>query len=103
VPRSGTQLTANWSQELAWATYRALQKQFAALIADREPIVLHGTFPGLGAAPRYLVRIADDRRAYLEGLCNKLIAAGGACAVLRNEEDQGARPPDSQGTAPDRR
>jgi hypothetical protein len=51
-----------------------------------------------------MVRIADDNRAYLEGLCNKLIAAGAGCAVLRNEEDQGARPTDSpSGTAPDRR
>jgi len=104
VPRWGAQLTANWSQERAWATYRTMQKQFAALIGNREPIMLHGTFPGLGAAPRYMVRIADDHRAYLEGLCNKLIAAGAACAVLRNQEDQAARPPESPpGTAPDRR
>jgi len=102
VPRWGAQLTANWSLERAWATYRTMQKQFAALIGDREPIMLHGTFPGLGAAPRYMVRIADDNRAYLEQLCNKLIAAGAGCAVLRNEEDQGARPPDA-GTASDRR
>jgi hypothetical protein len=101
VPRWGAQLTANWSQERAWATYRTMQKQFASLIGDREPIMLHGTFPGLGAAPRYMVRIADDNRAYLEGLCNKLIAAGAGCAVLRNEQDQGAPPPGSQsGTAP---
>jgi hypothetical protein len=43
-----------------------------------------------------MVRIADDSREYLEGLCSKLIAAGGVGAVLRNEDDQGARPPDSQ-------
>jgi hypothetical protein len=96
VPRWGAQLTANLSAALAWATYRAMQKRFAALIGDREPIMLHGRFPGLGAAPRYMIRVADDSRANLEGLCSKLIAAGGACAVLRNEEDQGERPPDSQ-------
>jgi hypothetical protein len=96
VPRWGAQLTANWSEASAWATYRAMQKRFAALIGDREPIILHGSFPGLGAAPRYMIRIADDSRANLEGLCSKLIAAGGACAVLRNEEDQGERPPGSQ-------
>jgi hypothetical protein len=104
VPRWGAQLTANLSATLAWATYHAMQKRFAALIGDREPIMLHGRFPGLGAAPRYMIRVADDSRANLEGLCSKLIAAGGACAVLRNEEDQGARPPDSHSdTAPDRR
>jgi hypothetical protein len=96
VPRWGAQLTANWSRARAWATYHEMQSRFAALIGDREPIMLHGTLPGLGAAPRYMVRIADDSREYLEDLCNKLVAAGGACAVLRNEKDQGARPRDSQ-------
>jgi hypothetical protein len=84
VPRWGAQLTANWSEAAAWATYRSLQKRFAALIGDREPIVLHRRFPGMGTVPRYMIRIADDNKAYLDKLCNKLIAAGGACAVLRN-------------------
>ncbi len=84
VPRWGAQLTANWSERRAWATYRTLQKQYAALIGDREPIVLQGRLPGMGSATRYMIRIADDDRAYLEKLCAKLIAAGGACVVLRN-------------------
>ena len=84
VPRWGAQLTSNWSESRAWATYRALQKQYASLIGDREPIVLHGRLPGMGSATRYIIRIGDDNRAYLEKLCAKLIAAGGACVVLRN-------------------
>ena len=47
VPRWGAQLTSNWSESRAWATYRALQKQYASLIGDREPIVLHGRLPGM--------------------------------------------------------
>ncbi len=84
IPRWGAQLTANWSERLAWATYRALQKKFAALIGDREPIVLRSRLPGMGAATRTIIRIADDSRAPLDALCGKLIAAGGACVVLRN-------------------
>jgi hypothetical protein len=34
---------------------------------------------------RYNIRIADDNRAYLEKFCQKLIVAGGACVVLRND------------------
>ena len=30
-----------------------LQKQYASLIGDREPIVLHARLPGMGAATRY--------------------------------------------------
>jgi len=85
VPRWGMQLAANWSESKAWATYRRVQKQFAALIGDREPIVLRGRGAGLGAATRYEIRIADDNRGYLEKFCTKLIAAGGACVVLRND------------------
>jgi len=33
---------------------------------------------------RYIITIADDDRGPLDKLCQKLIAAGGACDVLRN-------------------
>jgi Transglycosylase SLT domain len=85
VPRWGMQLTANWSESKAWATYRLIQKQYAALIGEREPIVIRSRGIGLGSAMRYNIRISDDDRAYLEKFCNKLIAAGGACVVLRND------------------
>jgi hypothetical protein len=85
VPRWGMQLTANWSESKACAVYRMIQKQYAALIGDREPIVVRRRGIGLGSAMRYNIRIADDNRGYLEKFCNKLIAAGGACVVLRND------------------
>jgi len=85
VPRWGMQLTANWSESKAWAIYRMIQKQYAALIGDREPTVIRSRGIGLGTAIRYNIRIADDDRAYLEKFCRKLIAAGGACVVLRND------------------
>jgi hypothetical protein len=84
VPKWGMQIAADWSESKAWAHYRVLQKQYAQLIGDREPIALHARMPGMGNAPRYEIRIADDDRGYLERFCNKLIAAGGACIVLRN-------------------
>jgi hypothetical protein len=85
VPRWGMQLTANWSESKAWAIYREIQKKFATLIGDREPIVVKSRGVGLGTAMRYNIRIADDNRGYLQNFCNKLMAAGGACVVLRND------------------
>ena len=85
VPRWGMQLTANWSESRAWATYRAIQKQYALLIGDREPIVIRSRGIGLGFATRYNIRIGDDDRSYLQKFCTKLISAGGACVVLRND------------------
>jgi hypothetical protein len=85
VPRWGMQVAADWSESKAWTIYRALQKKFSSLIGDREPIVLHTRMPGMGVAKRYEIRIADDDRSYLQKFCNRLIAAGGACVVLRND------------------
>ena len=62
-----------------------LQRQYASLIGDREPIVLHGRPPGMGSVLRTIIRIGDGNRAPLDTLCNKLIAAGGACVALRNQ------------------
>ena len=48
VPRWGMQLTANWSESKAWAIYRMIQKKYAGLIGDREPIVMRSRGIGLG-------------------------------------------------------
>jgi hypothetical protein len=85
VPKWGMQLAAAWSESKAWAIYRAVQKQYASVIGDREPIVLEARLPGRGMATRYIIRIADDDRRYLDKFCDKLTAAGGACLVLRND------------------
>jgi Transglycosylase SLT domain len=84
VPRWGMQLTASFTESEAWALYRSIQKRYAALIGDREPIVIRSRGINFGNAMRYNIRIADDNRAYLEKFCAKLISAGGACLVMRN-------------------
>jgi hypothetical protein len=84
VPRWGVEIAAHPSEGKAWQIYRDVQKRYASLIGDREPIVLHKQIPGMGRVRRYIITIADDDRAPLEKLCSKLTAAGGACVVLRN-------------------
>jgi len=84
VPRWGVQFAADLAESKAWAIYRERLKRFASLIGEREPIVLHKPIPGMGRVKRYIIAIADDDRAPLDGLCKKLIAAGGTCDVLRN-------------------
>jgi hypothetical protein len=85
VPRWGMQLTASSTETKAWALYRLIQKQYAALIGDREPIVIRSRGINFGNTIRYNIRIADDNKTYLEKFCAKLISAGGACLVLRND------------------
>jgi hypothetical protein len=84
IPRWGMQLAAHLSESKAWAIYRERQKRFASLIGDREPIVLYKQIPGMGRAKRYIITIADDNRAPLDKLCEKLFAADATCDVLRN-------------------
>jgi hypothetical protein len=84
IPRWGVQLAAHLSESKAWAIYRERQKRFASLIGDREPIVLYKQIPGMGRAKRYIITIADDNRAPLDKLCEKLFAADATCDVLRN-------------------
>jgi hypothetical protein len=85
VPRWGVWLAVNLSESKAWALYRERLWRFASLIGDREPVVLFRQLPGMGTAKRYIIAIADDDRAPLDEFCEKLIAAGGACDVMRNE------------------
>jgi hypothetical protein len=92
IPRWGIQLAAHLSESTAWAIYRDRLKRFGSLIGDREPIVLHKEMPGMGRAKRYIITIADDDRAPLDKLCQKLIAADATCDVLRTvleRSDQG--------------
>jgi Transglycosylase SLT domain len=87
VPVWGAQLAslaANMSERSAWAIYRTVQKRYAALVGDREPILLRDRIPGMGTVQRYVIRIAADSREDLERLCGKIITSGGGCAVLRN-------------------
>jgi Transglycosylase SLT domain len=85
VPRWGMQLTAGFNENEAWALYRSIQKRYATFIGDREPIVVARRNFSFGRAMRYNIRIADDNKTYLDQLCAKLMSAGGACLVLRND------------------
>jgi hypothetical protein len=84
-PRWGMQLTAGFTESEAWTSYRSIQKRYAELIGDREPIVVPRRNLSFGNAMRYNIRIVDDNRIGLEQLCATLLSAGGACLVLRND------------------
>jgi hypothetical protein len=84
LPRWGMQLAANWSESVAWATYRRMEKQYASVLGGREPVAVTTHAYGMGTAARYAIRISGDDFSALQKLCNKLVMAGGACVVLPN-------------------
>lgn len=90
LPRWGMQLAANWSENVAWASYRRMEKQYASVIGGREPVAVTTHAYGMGTATRYAIRIAGDDFSALQKLCNKLVMAGGACVVLPNGHERAA-------------
>jgi hypothetical protein len=84
LPRWGMQLAANWSENVAWASYHRMEKQYASVIGGREPVVVKTRAYGMGTAMRYAIRITGNDWSALQKLCNKLVTAGGACVVLPN-------------------
>jgi hypothetical protein len=90
LPRWGLQLAANWSESVAWASYRRVEKQYAAVLGGHEAAVVKTRAYGRGGAMQYAIRISGNDFATLQKLCNKLIMAGGACVVLPNRHGGGA-------------
>jgi hypothetical protein len=77
----GVQLAGNWSEGGVLAAYERLRRRYAAVLGDRQPLVMNGR---RGAAAPFVVRVSEQDRPGADGLCNRLHAAGGACIVLRN-------------------
>ncbi|HEX6000778.1 MAG TPA: lytic transglycosylase domain-containing protein [Hyphomicrobiaceae bacterium] len=80
----GVQLTANWSEGRALATYERLRRSYGAVLADRLPLVLRARRPGRRGATKFIIRVSEQSRQRADTLCDRLRAAGAACAVLRN-------------------
>src|SRR6187455_590509 len=77
----GVILGGDRSRERIMDRYAALQQRHAAVLADRDPILLER---GRGPLPRYSVRVGADTRAAANELCNRIHKGGGDCVVLRN-------------------
>jgi hypothetical protein len=80
----GVQLAGSFSKAAALAAYKRAQSSYAALLGKMEPMVIGGRVPSMGFAPYYRVRVPASSRAAANALCEKILRAGGACAVLRS-------------------
>jgi soluble lytic murein transglycosylase-like protein len=80
----GLQLAGNWSEAKALSDYKQLQKRFSSVLSDRAPMIIRSRMLGHGAAPWYLIRVAESTRDRAKQLCSRLESAGGSCLVYRN-------------------
>ena len=80
----GVQLAGSFSKAAALAAYMRARSRYSALIGNSEPMIIGGRVPSRGFAPYYQVRAPAPSRAAADALCEKILRAGGACAVLRS-------------------
>lgn len=79
----GVQLAGNFSRAVALASYGRARGRVGAIIGDVQPLVLGSRLRSRGRAVFWRIRVPAPTRAAAEGICNRIRAAGGACAVLR--------------------
>jgi Transglycosylase SLT domain len=87
----GVELVGGPSDATALLAYRRIQEKYAALLGDREPLIVHHGL-GHGSMGWAHVRVGADNRSTAEKLCANLRAAGVIyCEVQRNGTVQSPR------------
>jgi hypothetical protein len=85
----GVELGAGFSRERVLTAYAGLLKRFSEILSGHDPSILTGILRSRGTRPFYQVRIGAETRENANGLCAKIMHAGGACIVLRNRGRSG--------------
>ena len=81
----GIELSAGFSRERILAAYSGLFKRLGEVLSGHDPSILTSILRNRGTRPFYQVRIGAETRESANGLCAKIMRAGGACLVLRNK------------------
>jgi hypothetical protein len=79
----GVQLAGNFSRAVALASYGRARSQLRGVLGDLQPMILGSRLRSRGRAVFWRIRVPAQTRGAADGLCNRIRAAGGACAVLR--------------------
>jgi hypothetical protein len=81
----GIELSAGFSRERILAAYSGLFRRLGEVLSGHDPSILTSILRNRGTRPFYQVRIGAETRESANGLCAKIMRAGGACLVLRNK------------------
>jgi hypothetical protein len=81
----GVELNAGFSRERVLAAYESLVQRFGAILSGHDPTILSNILRSRGTKPFYQVRVGAATRENANALCAKIMRAGGACSVLRNQ------------------
>lgn len=79
----GVHLTAAWSPTKAMSFYAQIQRRHPKVLGNLQPMLLRQVNPGMGARPRFEVRIGKPNRGEANKFCQRLRRAGGLCLVYK--------------------
>jgi Transglycosylase SLT domain/SPOR domain len=80
----GVQISASFSKDSALRAFARARHDYASVIGDMNPFVLGSVLRSRGWRPFYRVRLPAQTGSEAKRLCDRILAAGGACAVLRS-------------------
>jgi len=80
----GVELNAGFSREHVLTAYADIAKRFGDILTGHDPSIFSNMLRNRGTRPFYQVRVGASTRVEANGLCTKIMHAGGACLVLRN-------------------
>ncbi len=78
------QISASFDKGSALRAFARAQHDYSSVIGGITPFVLGTVLRSRGWRPFYRVRLPAQTGAEAKKLCDRLQAAGGACAVLRS-------------------
>jgi Transglycosylase SLT domain len=81
----GVVLNAGFSRERVLAAYEGVVQKLGAILAGHDPTILSNIFRSRGTQPFYQLRVGAETRESANALCGKIMRAGAACTVLRNQ------------------
>jgi hypothetical protein len=85
----GIELSAGFSRDKVLTAYSNIAKRFSEILSGHDPSIFSKVIRNRGTQPFYQVRIGATTRIEANGLCAKIVHAGGACIVLRNSGTAG--------------
>jgi Transglycosylase SLT domain len=80
----GVQLAGNFSKALALASFERARRRYAAIIGDRQPMIIGRLLRSRGTRRFYQLRLPAASRAVADALCRRIEAVGGDCVALRS-------------------
>lgn len=81
----GVQIAGSYNKNGALQVYLRARLAYASILGGIKPMIIGGFFGYRDHRPYYRVRAPAATRGAADALCAKLLEAGGACIVLRNE------------------